>query len=461
MSLWNINDKGTLVWPLHKGQVEALNCEARFILMLAGTQSGKTSFAPCWLDMEMQRCGPGDYIAASASFPLMKLKLLPEFLAYFRGCLKWSFKTGDKMLVSPDEKYRVHFMSGHNPESLESATGKAAVLDEWGQASVPVESWEAIQRRLSLSGGRALIPTTAYNLGWLYQQVYKRALSGDIDYHVVSFDSMMNPMFPKQEYDRAQRTLPAWKFDMFYRGVFTRPAGLIFDGYEDGYAEFTSKDVKEGPGVFVTGGNIVRPFSIPSHWNRDVGIDFGASAHCARIWVAEDPATRYGYIYRDACGGVTNGQLGDILNGPEYAQEARSYNERVRRTFGGARSESEQRTEWAKAGFPVTEPEIFDVEAGIDHLNALFKARRWFIFDTCTGLRSELGSYSREIDAYGEPTEKIARKSEYHHLDAARYVASGWPLTVSLIVKEPSTIRADDNRIAPNMDSYDFEDRYY
>jgi hypothetical protein len=76
----------------------------------------------------------------------------------------------------------------------------------------------------------------------------------------------------------------------------------------------------------------------------------------------------------------------------------------------------------------VSEPLIADVEAGIDRVTGLFKQRRLFIFDTLTGLRSELGSYSRELDDAGNPLEKIAKKETWHRIDALRYVGSGFEL---------------------------------
>lgn len=35
-----------------------------------------------------------------------------------------------------------------------------------------------------------------------------------------------------------------------------------------------------------------------------------------------------------------------------------------------------------------------------------------------------LVSYSRKLDAKGEPTEEIENKSEFHRLDAGRYIIS-------------------------------------
>ena len=53
--------------------------------MLAGTQGGKTSFGPHWLNREIKTKGPGDYLAVTATFPLLENKMLPELKKAF-GC---------------------------------------------------------------------------------------------------------------------------------------------------------------------------------------------------------------------------------------------------------------------------------------------------------------------------------------------------------------------------------------
>ena len=51
-----------LRFTLHPGQSEAWASLKRFILVLAGAQSGKTSFGPLWMRREIQARGPGDYL---------------------------------------------------------------------------------------------------------------------------------------------------------------------------------------------------------------------------------------------------------------------------------------------------------------------------------------------------------------------------------------------------------------
>lgn len=165
----------------------------------------------------MQLRGPGDYLVATPTFPLLELKALPEFRRLFEDMLALGryvgsptraftlSESGQRRLFGNSGKSlvtRVLFGYAAEPESLESATIKAACLDEAGQKRFKLGAWEAILRRLSIHQGRALITTTIYNLGWLKQQVYDRWLAGDQDYEVVNFPSVENPAFPREEYER-------------------------------------------------------------------------------------------------------------------------------------------------------------------------------------------------------------------------------------------------------------------
>ncbi len=407
--LWDVADagpgKGRLVLHFHPGQLRAWDSPRRFVVMVSGTQSGKTSLGPLWLWREIQARGPGDYLAVTATFPLLKLKMLPEFRRVFEHTLHLgTWAASDKVFTYHDGATRVIFGSAINSESLESATAKAAWLDEAGQDTFSLDSWEAILRRLSLYQGRALITTTPYNLGWLKQQVYDRWHNGDTSIDVVQFESTENPAFPLAEYERARDTLPSWKFRMFYGGQFDRPAGLIYSDFVDAYRE--------------DGGHKVHAFDLPPEWPRHVGLDFGA-VNTARIILAHDPKVDIYYLCSESLeGGKTTA---------EHAASARKLLEgvNVRTWHGGAQSEVQQRLDWRAAGITVQEPPVSDVESGIDKVVELFKTHRLYVFDTCRGLLDELGTYSREVDEMGQPTEKIKDKERYHRLDATRYVALG------------------------------------
>lgn len=401
-----------LKFRFHKYQKQGMAATERFILLLGGTQSGKTSFGPAWLHREICLRGAGDYLAVAPTYPLMKKKMLPEFLRFFKDLLHLGdynktdkvfvvSNVGEILLFGKPQKTKTIVFFGHaqDPDALESATAKGAWLDECGQSKFRLGSFEAILRRLSLFIGRILMTTTPYNLGWLKQKiwdVWKDGKAKEASIRVISFPSIANPSFPKQEYERARRDLPRWKFDMFYRAIFTRPAGMIYD-------------------IFDADKMVIRPFAIPKEWKRYLGVDFGG-VNTAAVFIAEDPGNGNLYLYREYhAGGRTASQHANALCAGEPGMPE---------TYGGAASEGQWRDEFRAGGLAINKPPVSDVEVGIDRVYSAMANGRLFIFDTCEMVLDEIGSYAREVNDAGEPTEKIADKSTYHLLDALRYIMS-------------------------------------
>ena len=67
------------VYP-HLGQMKVMESLARFVAMLGGSQSGKTSMAAYWLYSEIKKLGSGDYLAVTSNYDLFKLKMLRTWL---------------------------------------------------------------------------------------------------------------------------------------------------------------------------------------------------------------------------------------------------------------------------------------------------------------------------------------------------------------------------------------------
>lgn len=419
--LVEVNGDGKLTLNFHPGQAKAWASNKRFVFVLAGTQSGKTSFGGWWLWREIKEHGAGDYLAVSPTYDLFKLKLLPELLDVFVNILKIGKyypseriieisdpKTGKFSAKLADTKYaRIILRSaeagskhgGAGVGGLESATAKAAWLDECGMDTFSLQAWEAVLRRLSLSEGRALGTTTIYNHGWLKSEVYDAWLRGAENVEIIQFESLLNPTFPRSEYNRAFASLPVWKFDMLYKGIFTRPAGMVYAGFD-------------------TASHVVSPFEIPSDWTRYVGIDPGA-VNTALIWLAEDHEHSEYYVYRESLGGDKTTK--------EHVHAALSEldSNKIVRWTGGNKSEKQFRMDWQAEGINVEEPPITDFEAGLDRVAELVKEKRLFVFSSCRGVIDEFGRYSRKLDLAGKPTPVIKDKSEFHHLDALRYCILG------------------------------------
>ena len=293
---------------------------------------------------------------------------------------------------------RIILRSAQSPGGLEAATANAAWLDECGQDAFTLEDFEAVQRRLSLSEGRILGTTTLYNVGWLKSEIYDPWREGDKDIEIVNFPSYINPAFTYREFKRMEAKLPRWRFAMFYRGLFARPAGLIYGAFRDHM--------------------LVDPFPIPTWWPRYVGVDFGG-ANTAIIWAALDPTNNIFYIYAEWLGGG--------LTSNEYAEKAREglFGAEDWNAWGGAKGETQERRDWKAGGFKIQEPTISSVEPGITNVIGYLKGGRVRIFRNLKGLRDELGSYRRKLDEAGDPTEDIVNKRSFHRLDAVRYLFTG------------------------------------
>jgi hypothetical protein len=434
----------------HPGQVRVWESTARFILVLAGTRSGKSSFSPWWLWREIETRGAGDYLLCAPSYKLLDKAAVPylneAFATYLglgklvgraQGCFEIS-EAGEWALweARQDKPTRVLFGHADEPESLEAAQYKAAVCDEAGQKRFKQESWEAIQRRLAIDRGRCLFPTTPYSLNWLKTEVHDRAVrnlkgtsanpTADAGYDLVSFESIMNPAFPLEEWERAKATLPDWKFDLFYRGIFSRPAGAIYDSFHPDYHVIPEEDGQ--------------PFVPPTNWRVYCGIDFGAP-NFAAVFLAEEPATgkRVAFAeYRpresrkiaehiDAMHKVLRKSL--AVEAENWAAMSdRNVSEWSRLPdvcVGGAKSEGQWRTEFSARGWPVREPDQPDVEVGISRVYACFTGAKdsLFISAACPRLITELKNYSREVDDDGEPiSDTIMDKDMFHGADSLRYI---------------------------------------
>mgnify|MGYP001568499618 CR=1 FL=1 len=389
---------------LHPGQSKVWLSESRWVFVQAGSQWGKTCLGPHWLDREMDSKGPGDYLAVTATFPLLQQKMLPELrLVFETGFKRFQWRASHSVFESFAKEhgapaYRILVGSAKNPESLESGTMKAAWLDEVGQHQFTRQAWEAVLRRLNIARGRILGTTTVYEIGWYKLEIYDRWKQGDPNIEIIQGDSIDNPVFSREAYEDARMRLPRWKFNMFYRGVFEKPAGLIYDCFDENVA-------------------IIPRFRLPDTWPRYVGHDFGP-ANTAAVWYAQDPGTGWLYVYREYLEGG--------LSAYDHAQKFKklSQGERIIKRVGGAHAEEGWRESFRAAGWPISEPREHEVEVGINLVYGWHQQGKLFVFNDMHQYIDEKLSYSRTLDEHYEPTEQISDKSSYHEMDCERYILS-------------------------------------
>lgn len=401
----------------HPGQQRAWASSKRFVAVIAGVRSGKTSFGAWWLWREMRTCGPGDYLIVAPNYPLIDKAAGPEVQSLFEQQLRlgkmriqpYQFRITERghSVLWPTTPYkrqsRILFGHADDPDSLEAMTVKAAWLDECGQRRFRLASWEAVQARLAIDRGRALLTSRPYDMGWLKQKIHDpwQAAGGnhpEID--LIRFDSTENPAFPRDEFERAKAELPRWKFDMMYRARFERPAGLVYDCFDP--------DRHTCP-----------PFAIPDDWPRYLGLDFGGVNTCA-LYFAKEPKTDILYLYREyypRAARTAKHHVEAILAGEAKRPTA----------IGGSHSEGQWRSEFAAAGLGVSEPAVKEVDVGITRVYAAFASDKVKVFPSCHRFLEEVATYSYKTDEAGNPlgTGEIEDKHDAHALDACRYII-GW-----------------------------------
>jgi len=411
-----ISSDGKLKVNFHPGQTRTWLSKKRIIDMQAGSQGGKTVLGPHWLDREIRTRGPGDYLVGTSTFPLLDRKLLPEFLYVFQDLFHYGTYNDNKkiftfftkktvrkkndyvMFPDSDIDTKVFIGSAQNPESMESATVKGVWLDECGQKQFKRETWEAVRRRTLINKARILMTTTLYGLGWLKTDIYDEWVknpNGDID--VIQFDSTANPAFPLDEYQRMQKLMPAWKFDMFHRGRFSKPAGLIYDAFD-------------------SVNDVIEPFEIPTGWPRYVGHDFGP-VNTVALWRAYDPSTGTFYTYRD----YAMGQLSTFEHVTNWIELSKG--ERIASRMGGSPTEDGWRGDFTQAGWRIDKPLDRDVWSQINRVYGFEKLHRHKVFRTCQNYISEKQTFSRELDTNYNPIEnKIEDEQIFHFMAAERYM---------------------------------------
>jgi len=406
-----------------------------YLITRAFIPTHNTSFGPWWLEKEIRQKGSGDYYAVTASYDLFKLKMLPSFLEVFEGLLnRGRFWSGDKVFELSDPITgqfmakksidpmwgRVILRSASAPGGLESGTGKAAWCDEAGHPDFTVLAWRALERRLALNTGRVLFTTTLYNLGYLkrelidvaksghFQQTKTRINNGDFlhtvnkeaNINLIQFDSIVNPLFTQEEFERLRSTMPPDEFSLFYKGLETKLRTLIYDVFEEST-------------------HAIPRFDIPGNWPYVVGID-PMGEKIAALWIAINPETFQPYVvdeYYEPFGVTTIDHVHRILT--------QSGDRRVIAYVGGGPSERQARADFAGAGINLQEPPFSDVWSQIMRAYALFKSGGMKVFDDLGNLLAEIGSYQRKKDKAGNITEIIDHDEIYHLASCLRY-ASSW-----------------------------------
>ncbi len=442
----------------HSGQRQAWESKALEVVCLAGAQGGKTCGAAHAILRELQRSlplimllGSGKWIYAGPTMALLEAQAIPQFEALFGDIeqlgnlvkspkVKFTFSRAGLQKVFGTDRYpvSVHFAYTNDSSNLESMTALGASWDEAGQKENKQESFDAMNRRLSvarsvvmnrtapcvyqalvsdedrgtivvpawweaiygadtLTFGRRFFYTTPYEWGWFKDKIVDKAPAFGIE--VVNWPSWLNPVVSRKMCEAEKGRMPLWRWSMMWEGRFTRPAGVIYD-------------------CFDRARHVCKPRQIEEDWEIYAGIDFGP-IHFAAVLAAREPS---GHIHIIAT---------YLAAAPNMRYHVRRLRQKavlpIKRAWGGAPSEATDRADITRAGLWVEKPGCKGLETGINRTYVWFAQDRISIWEGPEHgdkLIEELERYSREVDGTGEPTEKIDDKSTFHRADALRYLCA-------------------------------------
>lgn len=417
----------------HPGQARVLNSDKRIIAVNAGMQSGKTSLTPLWLYLEIQKWDErlqrgevvtdAEFMVVAPTYPLLSRKCIPAFTDFFIKMLKIGEMHIQKNMLSvflprsdgTTYEHHIYFGSAKNPESLASVTAAAIVIDEAGMDMFSVKAWEELFARTGSTGGRILCTSTLYNHNWYKTKIYDEWKRGSELIDVITFKSIYNPFFSRENWKHAQATLPPSEFSMRYLGEYARPAAMIFDCFRSDVHIIKAHGIGDGNPTYI-------------------GVDPGIIHHDTIYLARFDPGTQYFQSkFPEAVGDqpvylvYKNTLLGSETTTVTAKDQAQALMDAcgsmdIKTIAVGAKAEKYTREDYCDIGFDALEPPTVNVEDGIQAIYFMLRHNLLYFMDDVDNILDEIQSYARMIDESGEVTEKIADKSTYHAIDALRYI---------------------------------------
>ena len=387
----------------HTHQKLALDSLARFILALAGVQGGKTTLGVIWLLREIYKAYEegkrGDWLIAAPTVKILQQSTLPKFKQFFPP--DWGTWKEQKSCFELAWGDNIYVRSTEEPDYLEGMTIRGAWLDEAGK--MKHQAWINIQARLAINRGRAIFTTTPYAVNWVNSDLLKNTSKingvdqgkGDPDIEVFAWESIENPAFPKEEYERARRTMSTALFERRYKGKFTALEGLVYPDFNEDL--------------------IVEPFQIPDHWKKFGGMDFGLTNPTAILCLAEDPETHIFYVYREFYRSDTS-----LTLIAEFIQS-----EDLKYVLADPQSAMVISELQKFHGVKEIKPADNEISLGIERIGSLLRSQRLRFF------RGRTDKTIEEIEQYHYPptdgdkpvTDKPVAKNN-HAMDALRYAFS-------------------------------------
>lgn len=434
--------------PLPKQQeflTYAINAsKSKYIAYVGGVGSGK-SLIGCITTLTWAVLYPGDYLIARQFLPELKMTTYKTFLEICPPELIVEHRVADllvKIKSTGGKTSTIMFRQLEEPDKLRSLNLSGFYIDEANQVSE--EAFMLLQGRLRGSGIRkGILTTNPKGHDWIYRFFVKQDFfnneAAKLAYHLIKAPSTENIHLPD---GYVQSMMDSWDDARIKREIEGS-----FDAFEGQVYNDFRRDL-----------HVVRPFKIPSSWDRHIRIDHGFRNPAAVLFFAISPdgdvyVTRELYVREWLIKEIVKGDRAENKKGLlEYIQGHDKFktakidpSTRNRRGTTGTSDFDEYLRHWPQT-LPPLQMAKNDVQVGIDRVKTYLKPHpktkkpSLFIFDICINLLEEITTYrypDLKLGDIGSKAEKETPiKVDDHALDALRYMIVDLPDTYKL--EDPS-----------------------
>lgn len=215
-------------------QSQFINDPNRYVLIEAGTKSGKTKGCALWIVKYFLE-NPGIYWWVAPVYGQAEIG--------YRNCKKIIPKelvsvSRTRLTISISEDWFLAFKSGEEPDNLYGEGVKKAVIDE--ASRLREESWHALRTTLTTTRGSVrIIGNPKGKRNWFYR-ICQKAKAGEPDYSYHHLTSLDNPYNKADEIEDARKLLPGFVFQELYEGIAQDDETGVFKdvrGHVKGYGE--------------------------------------------------------------------------------------------------------------------------------------------------------------------------------------------------------------------------------
>lgn len=266
-----------------EAQREGHESPARFKALFAGSRYGKSRWGANDILPEVMKANTRGWIVGPTyEQPSKEFKYIYEALVVKLGFiprrkLNVEYSTPGPQILIMDWGAEVYTKSQENTESLLSEELDWLILSEASRLNEKIFDGY-LRARLGTRRGRVVIPTTPHGYNWVYKRFYLPAVDGDKDYWSKIVSVKENPLFSKEEYEKAKKELPEDIFKEQYDGEFVAQTGLIYKRFSRQQNTISLEDFYDLTGYK----------EIPRHWVRYAAIDPHPSTPVAVLWMAID-----------------------------------------------------------------------------------------------------------------------------------------------------------------------------